>query len=156
MVAATGGGVVDLLAALFASHGLLSHFPIAVVGAMGIGAVMHRHWPMTTKILAAISGLCAIAVLILCVARDTGAGAMFANQAWIALMPIELFWIGAWFRRRHPRGIWIGFCVLLGFSVFVSLIGATDPMPRNGYDQYTPIGALGRLIHGEPPPSIGP
>jgi hypothetical protein len=156
LAAAIGGGAVDLLAALFASHGLLSHFPIAVVGAMGIAAVMHRHWPLTTKTLAALSGACMVAALILCVAHDAGAGAMFANQAWIAVLPIELFWIGAWFRRRHALGVWIAFSILLGFSVIVSLIGATDPMPRGGYDLYTPVGAIGRLIHGDTAPAMAP
>jgi hypothetical protein len=74
---------------------------------------------------------------------------MFANQAWIAFMPMLLFWIGAWLRRRHQRGVWIGFSVLLGFSVTISMIGATDSMPRNGYDLYTPIGAVFRLIQGQ-------
>jgi len=148
-IAAAGSGVADLLATLLGSHGLLSHFPIAIVGAMGIGAVMHRHWPMTTKLLAAISATGMIAALVLCMVHDAGPGAMFANQTWIAMMPMLLFWIGAWFRRRHRRGVWIGLGILLGFSVIVSLIGATDPMPRNGYDQYTPIGAIGRMVHGE-------
>lgn len=34
-------------------HGLLSHFPVLILGLLGVGAVMHRHWPMTSKTLAA-------------------------------------------------------------------------------------------------------
>jgi len=43
----------QFLDALFGSHGLLSHYPIMLIALAGVGAVMHRHWPGTTKVLAA-------------------------------------------------------------------------------------------------------
>ncbi len=38
--------------AFFGGHGIFSHFPIMLLGIFGVAAVMHRHWPLTTKTLA--------------------------------------------------------------------------------------------------------
>ncbi|MGH7179954.1 MAG: hypothetical protein ACREJC_21435, partial [Tepidisphaeraceae bacterium] len=42
-----------LLAAAIGPHGILVHFPVVLVGLAGVGAVMHRHWPLSVKSLAA-------------------------------------------------------------------------------------------------------
>ena len=41
------------LAGSSGSHGILSHFPVLIIGAIGVGMVMHRHWQLSTKVLAA-------------------------------------------------------------------------------------------------------
>ena len=42
-----------VFAAFFGRHGVVSHFPVVLVGILGVTMVMHRHWPSTTKVLAA-------------------------------------------------------------------------------------------------------
>src|SRR5205823_5626355 len=49
---------------LLGPHGLLSHFPIVLFGIGGIGAVLHRHWPFPTKVLALVSLSAAILIVI--------------------------------------------------------------------------------------------
>jgi len=62
---------------------------------------------------------------------------MFANRWFVAFLPLVLFWLGAWLRLRHRVVTWVFGALLLIFSVGVSLVGATDPLPRGGYDRYT-------------------
>ena len=76
--------------------------------------------------------------------------AMFAAQWFIVFGPLLLFWAGAWLRRSHSLAMWVAVGVLLTFSIAVSLVGATGPLPRDGFDRYTAAGALGNLLH---PPS---
>src|SRR2546428_2274434 len=37
-------GTAKVAAALFGRHGILSHFPVVLVGILGVTMVMHRHW----------------------------------------------------------------------------------------------------------------
>ena len=48
-----GAGAGRVFAAFFGRHGVVSHFPVVLVGILGVTMVMHRHWPSTTKVLAA-------------------------------------------------------------------------------------------------------
>jgi len=145
-------GIGKFLWTLLGEHGLLSHFPVVVLGVAGMFAVMHRHWPATTKVLAAIS---AIAMLVALIGYTAGGGpaasAQFANRWLILFIPILLFWTGAWLRRSHRPAVWCAAAVLLAFSVIVSLIGATDPMPPGGYSRYTVAAALHNLFYPTSP-----
>jgi hypothetical protein len=139
-------GAGRLTAALLGEHGLLVHFPVVVLGFAGMFAVMHRHWPVTTKILAADSAVAAVAALLVITFSHYGlATAEFGNQWLVVFLPILFFWSGAWLRRAHHPAVWTAAAGLLVFSLLVSLIGATDPMPRAGYDRYTPVAALRNL-----------
>ena len=143
-------GMAGIGSAFFGGHGLLSHFPIMIFGVIGMGMIMHRHWPNPTKVLAAVTlagGLSVI--LIFSFNQLDGKNAMFATRWFVAFLPLTLFWGGAWLRRPHARAAWAVAGVLLTFSVAVSLIGATGPEPRDGFDRYTPVGAIMNLI--EPP-----
>ena len=60
-------------------------------------------------------------------------------------------WAGAWLRRPHTSLAWSVAAMLLIFSVLVSLIGATDPMPIGGYSRYTAASALRDLFKTPPP-----
>jgi hypothetical protein len=136
---------------LLGTHGVLSHFPVMVLGVAGVFAVMHRHWPSSTKTLAAIAGIAPVAgLVVLAFLPYAPDGSEFANRWMLIFLPLLLFWAGAWLRRPHQPAVWSVAGTLLGFSIFVSLIGATDPMPRAGYSQYTLGGALRTLI--KPPP----
>ena len=71
--------------------------------------------------------------------------AMFGVRWYVLFLPMLLFWAGAWCRRAHAPAVWATAAVLLAFSTAVSLVGATDPMPRDGYDRYTAVAALRHL-----------
>jgi hypothetical protein len=144
---AIGGNVVWLLTATVGDHGVLSHFPVMIVGILGIGAVMHRHWPSETKTLAGATLVGAVLIILLCkAAKIDWTLAMFAAKWFILFTPLLLFWSGAWLRRAHSQAGWILAGVALFFSVTVGLIGATDPTPPHGYDRYTAAGAMARLM----------
>jgi len=143
-----------LTTALVGSHGLLSHFPILLLGVGGVGAVMHRHWPAPVKVLAGISLASATAAMILfCWIKRDWQDANFAISWFVPLLPLLLFWTGAWARRTHGQAAWIFAGVLLAWSVLVALIGTTNPVPREGYDGYTAGEALIRLVR---PPQVAP
>jgi hypothetical protein len=142
----TAANIVWMMTAIVGEHGVLSHFPVMIVALLGIGAVMHRHWPSSTKTLAGATVVGAVAIILLCrIARIDWSAAMFAAKWFIIFTPILLFWGGAWLRRTHSRASWIMASVALFFSVSVGIIGATDPTPPHGYDRYTAAGALARL-----------
>ena len=54
-------------------------------------------------------------------------------------------------RRPHRPIKWTLAACLLLFSIAVTLIGATDPYPREGYDRYTAAEAVAKLINPPPP-----
>jgi hypothetical protein len=144
-------GFASFVGTLLGEHGLLVHFPVVILGFAGMFAVMHRHWPPTTKILAADSAIAAIVgVIIFCATRYGSASADFANRWLIVFLPFLLFWAGAWLRRPHSTPAWSLAAILLTFSVLVSLVGATDPMPVGGYSKYTAVSALHDLFKSTP------
>jgi hypothetical protein len=142
-----GRNLARILVALFGEHGILSHFPVVVLGMFGVAAVMHRHWPKTTKVLASATVMGGTVIIVFaCTIILTGAGSMFGPQTFIVFLPLLLFWAGAWMRREHRAVKWVLAGVLLLFSAAVTIIGATDPCPRNGYDGYTVAQALTNLV----------
>src|SRR5208282_713823 len=106
-----------------------------------------------TKLLAAVSAAALLIALFAYAAggRDAAASAGFANRSLLVFSPILFFWTGAWLRRSHHPAVWWIAGILLAFSILVSLIGATDPLPRGGYDRYTVAGALHNLFYPVPP-----
>jgi hypothetical protein len=149
----TAHGIAALAWTLFGEHGLLVHFPVIILGVAGMFAVMHRHWPVMTKILAASSAIATlIGVVGFCASRYGPATADFANRWLIVFLPFLFFWAGAWLRRPHSRPVWSVAGILLVFSVLVSLIGATNPMPAGGYSKYTAVSALRGFL--QPTPQI--
>jgi hypothetical protein len=145
---AVGAYASWLVTALIGAHGLFSHFPITLIGIAGVGAVMHRHWPSSTKTLAAATLAAAATVVVLyCTWRVDWSRAMFGARWFIVFLPMLVFWCGAWARRGHSPAAW-GFAgSLLAFSVFVTLVGATNPTPPGGFDQYTPVAAIREMLH---------
>jgi len=136
-----------LLLCLIGGHGLLTHFPVLIMGFFGMLAVFHRNWPASTKTLAIVSLAGGVAIIVgYAVCQADGRGGMFANQWFIAFAPLNLFWAGAWLRRGHRARSWIMAGSLLTFSVAISLIGATDPLPPQGYNHYTAAAAVHRLL----------
>jgi hypothetical protein len=140
--------------ALFGAHGLISHFPIVVIGVAGVFAVMHRHWPSSTKVLAAATLVGSVTIVLMyCIWRADFRSAMFGARWFILFMPMLLFWVGAWVRRSHRPATWVLAGVLLLFSTVVSLVGATGPYPSTGYHTYTAAAAVKRLLTVHPTPA---
>jgi uncharacterized membrane protein len=151
---AVGRACGRILSALLGTHGLLSHFPILLLGILGVTMVMHRHWPGTTKILASAALAGASAVLLAYgLARTEWKDAMFANRWFLVFLPMVLFWSGAWLRKSHRPSSWAMVVVLLSFSTVTGLVGATDPQPRQGYNNYTAAVAFMELVSNSQPPS---
>lgn len=148
-----------LTRALIGSHGLLSHFPVMIIGVAGVFAVMHRHWPTSTKTLAAATLIGAITIVLgYCITRTDPDGGMFAARSFLVFQPMLLFWLGAWIRRTHKPAVWTLASVLLGFSIIVSLIGVTGPYPPDGFSGYTPVSAARRVFGADhqPRPQLNP
>jgi hypothetical protein len=140
-----------LAQALLGAHGILSHFPVIVIGVAGVFAVMHRHWPVSTKTLAAATLAGSITILLLyCIFRADWDQAMFASRWFVVFLPMLLFWVGAWVRRQHKPAAWVFAGVLTGFSVLVGVVGATEPFPAEGFRTYTAFDATRRLISPQP------
>jgi hypothetical protein len=149
---AVGDNIARAGATLFGNHGLLSHFPAAILAVIGISLVMHRHWPSSTKTLAAASLIAPIVVIGFISYGDRSTDeAGYANRWFILFLPMLLLWIGAWLRRPHRPLSWTMAGVLVGFSMIVSLIGATGPLPRTPFTGYTPADALDRLLSNDNP-----
>jgi hypothetical protein len=143
-----------LTTALVGSHGLLSHFPVLLLGVGGVGAVMHRHWPAPIKVLAGASLASAgAAMIVFCWIKRDWQDADFGIRWFVPLLPLVLFWAGAWARKPRGKVIWALTGTVLCWSLLVALIGATDPIPRGGYDSYTAGQAIIRLMR---PPRVQP
>ncbi len=126
-----GQTAASIFAVLAGAHGLLSHFPILVLGAAGVTMVMHRHWPTAAKVLAAVTIAGALFLVVL-YSSSFPAGAAWqgvpvAARWFIVFGPLTLFWAGAWLRRRHRAATWVVAGLLLAFSASVGLIGAASP-----------------------------
>lgn len=151
-----GSHIMWGIRAMFGGHGLLSHFPVMLLGVMGIGAVMHRHWPGAMKTLAAACGIAALVIIVLYrLSNREWSSAMFATRWFVVFSPMLLFWMGAWLRRTHTPTVWGLAAVLLVFSMLVGLIGATGPTPREGFRGYTAVDALRKLVQHDPADSSG-
>jgi hypothetical protein len=148
-------GLSRVAAAFFGRHGVLSHFPVVLLGMIGVTMVMHRHWPSTTKVLAAGTLVGGGVIIVLYALRAVDwTQAMFGTRWFVVFLPLTVFWAGVWLRRRHRTVSWVTAGMLLGFSVTVSLLGATGPLPRDGFPTYTAAGAarnLVRLVSDEAP-----
>ncbi|HYE17683.1 MAG TPA: hypothetical protein VEA69_04520 [Tepidisphaeraceae bacterium] len=129
---------------LIGSRGLLTHFPIAVLGVLGIALVLRRHWPASTKVLAAatLAGAGAVVVAYTADGRADWSQAMLGPRWFIVFLPVLVFWAGAWLRRPHHPVTWSLAAVVLVYSAGVSLIGAAAPFVKAAPGQYTVAAAL--------------
>jgi hypothetical protein len=136
---------------LLGPHGLLSHFPIVLFGLAGIGAVLHRHWPLPTKVLAMTSLFAALAIVIAYVTMGANWDQpMFSVRWFIVFMPLLVYWCGAWLRKPHPPIMWVAAGLLLAFSMLTTLLGATAPFVESK-GEYTAYIAAKQLWR--PPPA---
>lgn len=121
-----------LLDVLAGGQGLFSHFPVLLFGIFGIAAVMHWHWPMFVKSLAAASATAALLILASYALLDTPWRSAIGSTRWsVVFSPMLLFWSGAWMRRIHPRLMWILAGSMLTFSIAIGLITTMMPSIRD-------------------------
>jgi hypothetical protein len=140
-------GLARIAAAFFGRHGVLSHFPVVLLGVVGVTMVMHRHWPSTTKVLASATLVGGGVIIVLYALRAIDwTQAMFGTRWFVVFLPLTVFWSGVWLRRRHRTTSWVLAGVLLAFSAGVSLLGATGPLPPGGFGVYTAAGAARNLV----------
>ena len=141
-------GIARVFTAFLGPHGVFSHFPIALLGIIGVTMVMHRHWPSSTKVLASATLVGAAVIVLLYALRAIDwTQAMFGTRWFVVFLPLTVFWSGMWLRRHHRPVSWALASALLAFSIVVSLLGATGPLPRNGFPAYTAAGAAKNLLH---------
>jgi hypothetical protein len=138
--------------ALVGSKGVLSHYPVVVVGLLGLALVLRRHWPASTKMLAGATLAGAVAIVAVYVlARADWTQSMFGPRWFVVFLPLVMFWAGAWLRRPHHKVTWACAAVLLVFSAGVGLIGAVAaPFTTTPSGQYTVIAAVRKIANGEP------
>jgi hypothetical protein len=158
--------VTRVWSAFAGAHGVFSHFPVIVFGIIGVFGVMHRHWPAATKFLAgaALASVLVVVVVSTVSLPDTwsagnafigaaspfGESGMFGPEPFLVFLPVLLFWSGAWLRKPHRLGARIIAGLFLAFSAVVTLVGASDPFPREGYDSYSVAEALEHLLSNSP------
>jgi hypothetical protein len=137
--------------ALVGSKGVLSHYPVVIVGLLGLALVLRRHWPASTKMLAGATLAGALAIVAVYVlARADWTQSMFGPRWFVVFLPLLLFWAGAWLRRPHHKLTWACAGVLLVFSAGVGLIGAVvAPFTATPSGQYTVIAAVRKIANGE-------
>jgi hypothetical protein len=137
------------LGALVGGKGLLSHYPVVIVGLVGLGLVLRRHWPASTKAMATVTlvGGAAVVGASIILRVDWGQ-AMFGPRWFIVFLPLMLFWAGAWLRKPHHAVTWSVAGVLLVFSMGVSILGAAAPFVQSAPGQYTVLAAIHQLRHG--------
>ncbi len=137
----------QIVDATLGAHGLLSHFPAVLLGIVGVGTVLRRHWPIATKTLAVITVVAGVAIIGGYIVFDPDwRQPMFSVRWFVIFVPLLLFWAGAWLRTTHHRVTWAVAAMLLAFSTATSLIGATNPFVSSPAGQYTAYTAVRQLF----------
>ena len=128
-------------------HGAFSHFPVLLLGIVGTGIVLRRHWTRGVKWLAAGSvGGFVVLIIYKSIVRVDDIDADFAAARFTVILPVLMLWAGAWLRRTHGGLVWTMAGIALAVSVFASVIGATDPAPPGGYQHFTVAEAFEKLV----------
>jgi hypothetical protein len=150
-------GIDRTFAALVGPKGALTHFPVAILGVLGIVLVLRRHWPASTKVMAAVTACGSVAVVAgYVVPKADWTQAMFGPRWFVVFLPLLVVWSGAWLRKPHRWGTWAVAAVLLCFSVTVSLVGAGAPFVRTTPGQYTVVAAVKKWTHAKAKPAPRP
>jgi hypothetical protein len=144
------GRVID---GLIGEHGILSHFPICILGVIGAIWVLHRNWTSMTKCMAGITLISSLIVLLAYSLAPPPKSLTFGAPWFAATAPMLLIWVGAWMRHNHRVQSWSAAGILLAFSMLVALIGMSDPSPRGGYKGYSFAEAAMDFVRSKSGPS---
>jgi hypothetical protein len=138
---------LHLVDGLLGPHGVLSHFPILLIGVGGIGAVLHRHWPGPTKMLAVVSlGAAILIVTVYVTLKVNWEQPMFSVRWFIVFTPLIIYWCGAWLRKSHTPLMWVGAALMLVFSILTTILGATAPFTQTRHGEHTAYAAARQLL----------
>ena len=148
-VAAVIGRILEAVAG---GHGLLSHFPVLVVGLLGAILALHRNWTSATKALAAVTLFSGALLVIAYALQEPMAATSYGSPWFVATAPVALLWAGVWLKRSHRTQSWVTAGCVLAFSVVVGIVGMVDPAPRSGYRGYSFAEATMNII--SPPGSF--
>lgn len=145
--AGLGLGVSRLLTLTVGEHGLLSHFPVLLLGIVGAAMALRRHWTMQIK---AMAGATLLALVAICVYKMIGRPDTiddgYAAPRLAVVAPVLMLWAGTWLRRQHGPAVWAVTGVALAVSVAATLVGAASPPPVDGYSDYTFAEAIERMV----------
>lgn len=149
-IARVGSLGASLFDVTLGNHGVLLHFPIVVVGLIGLFIVLRKHWPMHAKMLACVSFVGTVTIVMIVAARHGSVGGwMFGVQWFVVFLPLMCFWMGAVMRRDMARRTRWALASVCGLSVLVSVAGARQPMPVQPYQSNTALGAMKRWFGSE-------
>ena len=145
--AGLGRGLSRLLDLTVGTHGLLSHFPVLLLGVAGTALMVRRHWTRAVKAVAFVTTAGLVVTLLY---KSAGPGdaidAGYAAPRLSVFAPVLLLWAGAWLRRRHGAVVWTVSGIALAASVIATVLGAAAPEPAGGYTHYTLAEAAERLF----------
>jgi hypothetical protein len=132
---------------LIGSHGLLTHFPVLLIGVLGMSMLLRRHWPAPLKVMAVVSlGGAGAIMLTYAVLNADWNQPMFAIRWFILFLPLLVFWSGVWLRNKHTPIAWGLAGLLLVFSMTTSILGATGPFTPARPGEYTVYAAARYLV----------
>lgn len=135
-----------VLEGLVGEHGILTHYPILILGLIGVTLVLHRNWTPATKSLAAVSLTASFISIVLFAVGEMDVSLSYGAPWFLCLSPALLLWAGAWLKRQHRPQSWGMVAVAFTYSVVVGLVGMSQPMPREGYANYSFAQATARLL----------
>ena len=149
---ATATAIGHFMGGLLGARGMLSHFPILLLGVGGIATVLHRHWPIPTKALATVCLLGALAVMVASAyVQGDWNQPMFTVRWFVVFLPLLMYWGGAFLRRDHHVAVWTAAAIVFGFSVVTGLLGAAAPFTRSWPGEYTARAAVRQIMHPKTP-----
>jgi hypothetical protein len=143
---------------LFGHNGLLSNCPAALLALAGVGLLLTRHWPRSTRALAVACALAALTPLLVpLVLRQVPMPRAFGPTPLIPLLPPLLLWAGLLLRSRFPSPAHSNLYLLtLGygltvFSLATAMLALQGPLPARGFPSYPPRDLAAQLLFPTPP-----
>lgn len=135
-----------VLEGLVGEHGILTHYPVMILGVIGVTLVLHRNWTGATKSLAAVSLAASVVSIVLFAVGEMDVSLSYGAPWFLCLSPALLLWAGAWLKRHHRPQSWAMVGIAFTYSVVVGLVGMSDPIPREGYMKYSFAQATAHLL----------
>lgn len=128
---------------LFGPFGVLSHSPAVLIGVAGVLLLLMRHWPRSTRTLAAatlLSVLVTGAVWMFGPLR--GGERMYGPQPLVTTLPVLILFAGVFLRSSRLGSMSLSVHLVGWTLVFISfcigLLGMLRPYPRGGFPTYAP------------------
>ena len=144
-----------LLESAIGEHGLLSHYPMLILGMLGAIWVLHRNWTPTTKAMAGVTLLSCLLIIVMFTFANYRRMA-YGTPWFVCASPMLLMWSGAWLKHTHRAQSWILVSAVCAISATAGIVGMSDPMPRAGYSGYSFAQATVTMLKSSKPTEAGP